>query len=321
METLQLVNTKNTVLIPWAGSKRAFTNRIQNTIDLMNLKEINYFIDGFAGALGFTINNIYKFNARNYIINDLDWFLISTYRALKIDFKKVIYHYESIINEFYSLDIPDEVKEKNSIPAQYRLDCSCLKDFYKSQVERLNSETDIFKVAALLIWKMKHTVSGMLQYKQDNTIDDTSFNWKYKVQSKVKHIEHYSNILNQYDVVIEQLDIFELLKKYPQRSNSFIYLDPGYLEAKHLYSKDASIEFHKKLLEETNGFKYRLYSNEDCKTLYKLKMDRSFEYYLTFPRNSNITKSNSKGREFLGYSINDVCQNNIVYTPKYKEVS
>ncbi len=316
-----LINPKNTTLIPWSGSKRAFTDKIQNTINLMNIDKVDYYFDIFGGSLNFTINNIHLFNAKNYVINDIDRFLSSTYKALKSDYKHVIYYYEKIREGFYSLNIPTELKNKNTIEAKYRKNCMELRYFYQLKVDELNCETDIFKIAALLIWKMQYTSNGMLKYNKDNTISNVNFTWNYKVRSKVAHIEYYSYILNKYDVIIEQLDVFDLLYKYEKyQANSFVYLDPGYLSSSQNYGQDISNQFHKKLINKTNDYRYRLYSNEDTQLLYRLKIDSYFNYYKTFPRNSNLGSSNSNGREFLAYSVNEPI-NNTYFIPTRKEVA
>lgn len=316
-----LINTKNTVLFPWSGSKRVFIKQIQDTIKLMNIQEVENYLDCFVGSLNFTINNIHLINAKKYIINDIDKILISTFRALQLDYKKVIHHYENIRKEFYSLKVTKDIDNQNKVKSQYREKNKILKEFYSKTVSRLNSETDIFMISAIFVWKMQHTTNGMLQYKKDGYVDNTSYKWNYKVQSKTNHIEYYSNILNQYNVIIENLDIFELLRKYPDRKNSFGYFDPGYLSSSHSYNQDISNEFHLKLIKEAKNFKYRLYSNEDCKLLYRLKIDKEFVYYRTFPRNSNLGSSNKNGREFLAYSTNIKSINNITYIPVTTEVT
>ena len=297
-------NPRNTVLYTWAGSKRKFTENIHRAIDDMNIDKVELYIEPFAGSLSFTINNIAKIKANKYIVNDLDKNLTSVFKAVKNDYRKVQEEYLKVRNEFLTV-IPEEFRV-NSLKEEIRGYCQEAKKFYKKTVNRLNETTNIFEIAGLFIFKMEYVTSGMLQYDKNNKIKNTNYNWKFKTIGKLKHIEYYSYILNKYDVIIENLDVFELIKKYDKYSNdSFIYLDPPYLDCKHIYNSDASKEFQLKLINETDKFKYRLYSNEDCQSLYELDINSHFQQEYRFVRSGKKLG----GNEYLAYSINDANSN------------
>jgi hypothetical protein len=119
-------------------------------------------------------------------------------------------------------------------------------------------------------------------------------------------IKHWSYLLNKHSVEIRNEDVFDLLKDNTiHRPDSLIYLDPPYVGVGYVYNKDNSDDFQLKLLKETKGFGYRIYSNEDCDGLYGLGVDRHFTGSMTFERNNKMgqpTKSHG-GKEYLGWAM------------------
>lgn len=297
-----LINPKNDVLFTWVGSKRQFTTEIHTAIDTMKPNRVNYYVDAFAGSLNFTINNIEKVNAKHYVVNDLNPILYATYKALKQNYKKVQKEYLKIRSEF-SQTIPEELKNRTSIKKSDGIYYSNIRGFYIKTVDKLEIETDIYKTAAMFIWKMQHTTSGILKYR-DKKLVNTSFKLNLKPNDKLKEIEYYSYILNKYDVIIENLDIFEIIKKYSHQ-DTFIYLDPPYLNTDVDYSFINSAEFQISLLEQTNNYRYRLYSNEDCEELYNLGIDEYFTYQNTFTRVQKDRSGKKERGEYLAFSTNE----------------
>jgi site-specific DNA-adenine methylase len=300
------INPKNTVLFPWLGSKRPLTDTLQNEIEKMDMDDVKYFIDTCGGSMNFTINNISKINSKHYVLNDINPILYSTYKGLKENPYKVIEEYENIRDEFYSI-AKEEFKNENTIKEEFRQRNMKLRRFYMKKVSELDNETDIFKISALFIWKMLYTTSGRLKYLPNGKISNVNYNWKFKVQDKIRHIKYYSYILNKYDVIIENMDMFDLFKKY-YSYNTFVYIDPPYLNTKEIYNTDNEKEFQLKVLESIKGYKYVLYSNEDCKDLYDLNIHTKFDSFITFSRNHQLGKGkdskSSNGREFLGVMKN-----------------
>lgn len=302
-----LINPRNNVLYPWLGSNRRFTPQLHTAIDAMNIQNTEYFIDSFGGSINFTINNIEKVNAKYYVLNDIDPILVATYKAIKQNYKKVSKLYLKISNEFLE-SIPKQYIARK-IKKENQSYCKEAKLFYKRTVNSLNYLTDIYDIAATFIWMMQYTSSAIFAYDKNNKVQNSSYNWYFKVVDKLNHIKYYSQVLNKYDVIIENLDVFELIKKYSHH-NTFIYLAPPYLNAKEIYNSDNSNPFQIKLLEETNHYRYRLYSNEDCKKLYDLGIDEYFNYSYVFERNTNLGATNKKGKEYLAFSINEMNQTN-----------
>lgn len=155
----------------------------------------------------------------------------------------------------------------------------------------------------MFIWKMQHTTSGILKYR-DKKLVNTSFKLNLKPNDKLKEIEYYSYILNKYDVIIENLDVFEIIKKYSHQ-DTFIYLDPPYLNTDVDYSFINTPEFQISLLEQTNNYRYRLYSNEDCEELYNLGIDEYFTYQNTFTRVQKDRGGKKERGEYLAFSTNE----------------
>lgn len=300
------INPRNTVLFPWLGSKRPLTDTLQNEIEKMEMDEVEYFIDTCGGSMNFTINNISKINSKYYVLNDINPILYSTYKGVKENPYKVIEEYKKIRDEFY-LICKNEFRSENKIKAEFREQNMNLRKFYMKKVSELDTETDIFKISALFIWKMLYTTSGRLKYLPNGKISNCNYNWKLKVQDKIRHIKYYSYILNKYNVILENLDMFDLFKKY-NSYNTFVYIDPPYLNTKEIYDTDNEKEFQLRVLESIKEYKYVLYSNEDCKDLYDLNIPSKFDSFVTFSRDHQLGKGkdskSSNGREFLGFKKN-----------------
>lgn len=293
---------KNNVLYGWVGSKNKFTPQIQKTLSDMHMQKTEYFVDAFGGSMNFTINNIEKINAKHYVLNDLDPLLVSTYKAIKTNYKKVQRLYMEIKSEFMST-IPEEFRHLNAIPTKDRARCKGAREFYMNTVDSINEETNIYKIAAIFIWKMQHTTNSMIKYK-NKKISNVNYNWKFKTKTKLLEMAYYSSVLNRYDVIIENNDVFELIKKYSY-TDTFIYLDPPYLNTEVIYNADNSNDFQVNLLKETNKYRYRLYSNEDCKNLYSLGLNDYFDCEYTFNRKNQLGKKQEYGQEYLAFSINN----------------
>lgn len=326
-KTLSL-QPENKVLAPWLGGKGKSSFTISEQIKKMNMKKVVWYIEPFCGLLGFTIHQIDKVEANNYVINDKDPILYATYKAIKEDHKKVQEVYTEIREGYFEL-VPPELKDMNTIEPEnlkdlsfnerkiarkdFRKNYMFLKDYYTDTINQLNTEKDIFKIAAIFIWAMGYSPMGILKYNNDGSIASKSFTWKNKIKSKVNQIAYYSQILNKYDVIIENLEVFDLLKKYPN-PNSFWYMDPPYFSdtTKMNYNAKNDLAFHKDLLMKTSHIRYRLYSNEVSNTLYSLNVDKIMPNHITFERNNCLTGTKeikdvekAQRMEFLGFSINE----------------
>jgi len=314
-EKIAPVKTQSRVLYTWLGSKRAFTPQIQTAMTAMNLDNTHFYIDSFGGSMNFTINNVTLVKAKHYIINDLDPLLASTYKAVKRNYRKVQKNYSQIRNDFFN-SIPSEYRKLSGIPVKDRKNCMQAIKFFKNMTERLNTSKDIYDIAALFIWRMQYSANGILNYKEDQ-VDTAGYNWKFNVGNKLKEIAYYSSVLNKYNVIIENLDVFELLKKYSYK-DTFLYLDPPYLNTALKYNSDNSDKFQLDLVNMSNKYRYRLYSNEDCPALYDLGIDEYFDYSYSFERKNNLGKGKEKppGKEYLGFSINNLDYEEVRYKKK-----
>ncbi len=309
------VNTLTRVLYPWVGSKRAFTPQIQEAITQMYMKDTHFYIDAFGGSMNFTINNIAKIKAQHYVINDLDSILVNTYKGIKKDYRKVQKLYSQIRADFLD-SLPEEYRSLSGIKVEKRAHCMEAREFYKTTVDRLNYSKDIYEIAALFIWKMQYTTNGILKYRNKKVVN-TGYNWKFNIGDKLREIAYYSSVLNRYNVMIENLDVFELLKKYSYK-DTFLYLDPPYFNTDIKYNADNSNTFQFKLLEMSKKYRYRLYSNEDCPSLYEIGVDEHFIHSYSFERRNNLSKGKQKppGKEYLAFSVNNLYYQEVSYYEK-----
>ncbi|MEA3354827.1 MAG: hypothetical protein U9Q33_13525, partial [Campylobacterota bacterium] len=139
------------------------------------------------------------------------------------------------------------------------------------------------------------------KYKKDRTLNTGSFGKTIDTENdKAKMIKHWSYLLNSNRVEIMNKNIFEILEDKSISNNSLVYLDPPYLDSDYDYGFDNSDSFQIKLLESSKRFDYRLYSNEECETLYNLEIPKYFDNYNLYERKRGIN-----GKEFLGFNIKE----------------
>jgi DNA (cytosine-5)-methyltransferase 1 len=324
---------KSHVLFTRPGGKGKFESKFEQVHTHLGIDKtkVDTVIDGFFGGGGYTLKNIDKLDFNNYIINDLDPLITKTMMGIKKDPAKVIELYKILNNEFQEL-IPNELKDykkstgrKDKVLKKLREKNIYLKKYYQDLLSKLDShnELDTYTVASIYIFTSQKTTSGFFKYNKDNTIKKTSFNWHFNLNDKTKMIKHWSYLLNKHNVEVRNQDIFDLLQDSSiNRTNSLIYLDPPYVGVKYIYNSDNSEDFQLKLLRETQQFKYRIYSNEDCSELYELGINKYFTHILKFDRNNKMgqpTKENG-GFEFLGCNRyqDTIIVNNTNYQPQFK---
>lgn len=327
---------KHYVLFTRLGGKGKFANKFEQIHNQMgmNTKKVDTVIDGFFGGGGYTLKNIEKLNFDNYIINDLDPFIVKTMKAVKENHSKVIEYFHNINNKYLEL-VPKCLKEVKQCSQEHlalRVNYPELKSYYQNIIHTLDkhNEHNIYEVAAMYIFAMNRSTGGFFKYKPDNTIDDTNFNHKYSPMDKEHMIILWSYLLNRYKVQIEQKDIFEVLNDKSISDNSLLYLDPPYLNTKEDYGQDNSNKFQVKLIKESQRFNYRIYSNEDCETLYRLNIPSYFNGSIDFERKNNPGNKNSDikkiRKEYLAFSIKDIqpnsskAINNIDFIDNQKEL-
>lgn len=319
---------KRDVLFTRPGGKGKFEEKFEmvHTHLGVDKKKVDTVIDGFFGGGGFTLKNIEKLNFNRYIINDLDPLIIKTMRGIKKNPQLVIEKYQKI-NEEYQKMIPDELREYKKISGrkdkelkELRLKHNKVKEFYQDLLTQLDreEELDIYTVSGIYIFISQKTTSGFFKYDEDGTISKVNFNHHYDLNDKTKMIKHWSYLLNRYNVEIRNEDIFELVNDKSISNDTLIYLDPPYIGVGYVYNKDNSDHFQIRLLNQTERFKYRVYSNEDCEELYDLGIDKHFSYVLKFERNNKLGSSSKGGFEFLGCSINDSQHKFEVNNPNYQ---
>jgi len=114
------------------------------------------------------------------------------------------------------------------------------------------------------------------------------------------------------NVVIEYLNYDKILKKYLDREDAFIYLDPPYFNAEHYY--DAKFTDHKHMLSLLkqakakwllSGYANELYDTE-LKDFYRLEIPSVKSVYGITEANKHLTNERPKALEILwaNYEIN-----------------
>ncbi len=311
---------KTHVLVSRNGGKGGFADIFEYTLNQMDIKQHNTFIDSFAGGGGFTLKNIDKMNFKHYIMNDLDVYVYKTFLAVKKDYDKVSKVFTSINKEFMKLITPELSKiEKEYIKNKCKSlsktyyerrkirETTRLKEFFETYIDKLNIDMkeksfDIYTIAGIYIFIMNRTFNGLFEYWENGDIKRTKFNYHLGEKDKLKMIKHWSFLLNNHNVEIRNENIFDILPSLEDSCS--LYLDPPYFNSGKgaFYNSDMSNEFQLKLINETNRFQNVLYSNENCKTFNDLEIKKYFNNYTTFERNNRMgSLDKKKGKEFLGW--------------------
>lgn len=209
-------------------------------------ENINNYVEPFVGG-GSSFLNV---KAKNYIVNDIDSYIISIHRMLK-DYSKdkesffektfrTINHY-GLSCSYNGHLVPEELKQKykKTYYAKYN------KEAYLNLRKDYNNKHDILKLYLLLIYGFNHM---------------TRFNGKGEFNLPVGNVDFNSNVynsLNYYFDYIKRIKIEYFNMDYKQFISSlkldkkdYILLDPPYLISQSEYNK--------------------LWNEKDEKELYKL---------------------------------------------------
>jgi len=297
----------NTKLFPYSGSKAKYTS-IFDKAHAKKMKQVKVYIEAFSGTLASLFHNLKHVKADKYIINDFNPRLVNLYKQIAKNPLAVFEKYMALENEYQRI-IPSHLKGQRLIDKKDRQDFIANQQFFYEARKFFNSTKLDENNAALFIFLFNHNFRGM--YSENKKGECTvSFNWssvKINTGSIKEAILNLHAFFNENDVVFENMDAFELIAKYNDEKDTFIYLDPPYSDSSVQYTKKGindfdCIETHYKMLELCNKyFKHVMYSNHHDDSFIKL-----FDSYENFSRTNNVsTKKSSKSKlEILALKTN-----------------
>lgn len=267
---------KNHYFTPYVGNKR---REIKDIIQLINLYNIKYIIEPFAGssAMSYYISTLYP-NRFKYILNDND----------KINYELFNISRDAEKTQQFNLDINKIIDEWNT----YTDDVS-RKAFYKS-IDDKTLEGYIFKA--------KYNVFRFGVYP--------SFTCKHAKQFiniKPYKLEDYTvyKFYNNEDITYENIDGVELINKYnegDEAGDKLYLIDPPYLNSCNKYYNNLNMDIYKwiltyqdLLLNNNNKFIFILENIKEVEELFSnfktlLVYDKT--YYMSSNKTIHIVYSN-----------------------------
>ena len=308
-ETMELgtqeFTAQNTKLFTYAGSKLKFLKHFDALHASLGKKiKVKAYIESFAGTLSSLFHNLMHVEAEKYIVNDLNKRVINLYKHVKENPDQLFKKFEALENEFQRI-IPEHLHNQSRILEVDRHEFKDNNDFYCEARELFNTIALDVNHAALFIFIMVHCVNGF--YRENKNGDyNNGFNWSAKkVNTENLHatIHKLHTFFISHEVIFENVDAFELVKKYNER-DTFIYIDPPYTDSSVQYLEGIksfnTLETHEELLEICNRqFDYVMYSNN-----FDEKLCQYFQSHTSFERGKVNGTSKLPTKEILGIKCN-----------------
>ncbi len=212
----------------YPGGKTFLFPYFDKIINRIDLEKITY-VEPYAGGAGAALKLLFLEKVENIVINDLD-------KAIFSFWKSAIFHSSDFIKKIVTTPITVEEWRKQ-------------KNIYK------NSRSTQFDLGFSTFFLNRTNVSGILN---GGPIGGLSQNGKWKISSRfykktlIERIGKLSLYKNRISVFNQ--DGIELIKKYINRKNAFIYLDPPYFEkGAFLYLNHYQKNDHEKLAKHLNS--------------------------------------------------------------------
>jgi len=277
-------------LYKWIGGKKWLSKTLKEVSkdSIKNNKKI--YIEPFLGGMGSflaILPILEEKNINQYILNDINSTVINLLLSVKNNPNKLIENYSKLSEEMYS-KYPTEVyilhptKNKDKIKILLKE----ANEFFIQKRKRFNTLNlkdnkkleEIEEINTIFIFLMKNAFNGI--YRENSKGEfNTPFNWNNKKETNktINMLKEYNKLFNTIDITFTNLDVFDLLNQYKEKSNDiFIYLDPPYLNENTTENKyhQEGFNYDKqiKLLEELKNFDNYLYSNHlhnDIKKYFK----------------------------------------------------
>ena len=292
-------------LFKWIGGKNWLKKELLEKTEtiLRDKKEVEFYIEPFVGGLGSFLAIYPKLKdkkIKKIVLNDINTLIIETYIQVKNNPEKLLAeilkiekeHYKTIPDSAYKLHMTED-KEK------LKIQLSKTKDFYNKKRDEFNykkfDRNISIETVAIFLYLMSNCFNGV--YRENSKgFYNTPFNWsntKQNIEGRTKKIKEYSSFFNETEFIFENMDVFDLLDKYNEK-NSFIYLDPPYLNEKSIenkYSKEDFGEFEQaKLLDYILKYDMVLFSNH------------YMDYFVQFFERKNIKYSKIARKNIMSAS-------------------
>lgn len=286
-------------LFNYIGGKTWLREHLREKIQHnLNAKQIDTYIEPFAGGLGAFLNIydiLHTHNIKRVILNDINSKLINFYKIVQTNPDDLIEEYLKL-ETLYSKTIPQEAyslhKTKDKIKIKQFLEKSNF--FYKKIRNQFNSTQTELDNATHLLFLQNHCFNGVYRENSQGQYN-TPFNWDSKIfnEDNIKtKILNVHKIFNTFDIEFSNKSFIEL----EYNSQSFYYLDPPYINdniQENKYNKD-SFEFNKqkKLIQKIKNTSF-LYSNHyNEKIIEEFKIHKIPILVYTIPRKNIISSSN-----------------------------
>jgi len=326
-------------LFKWIGGKTWLKDDINEQLNKIYKKEyekMDRYIEPFIGGLGsFKIiyNKISNYKNIEIVLNDINTLIINTFKNVKEELEELLKEYKKIESEFNNKLPKNKIKckkriknkktkEIEEIEGEYyyyelnkTLDKVNLKELYLKEArdyfnlikKELNHDKLLniytIKTSARFLFIMNHCFNGVYRENKKGEYN-VPFNWDNKKidnNKRVEIIKKYNKFFNNINVVFENMDVFNLIKKY-KTNKTFIYLDPPYVNEKeneNKYNKDSfTNKKQKQLIEEIEKDKYiYLYSNHNVSIIKEFFDDKiTKKYNKKYINRKNIMSSSNKTR-------------------------
>tara|TARA_B100000700_G_scaffold331722_1_gene467534 strand:+ start:15229 stop:16206 length:978 start_codon:yes stop_codon:yes gene_type:complete len=313
-------------LFKWIGGKSWLKDDLSKILNKYKKKEINYYIEPFAGSLGSflsLIDVIDKLNIKTILLNDVNSILINTYNLIKEEPENLFNMY-SKIEEEYNNKIPKRAYglHKKNDKEELKALLVPAKDFFmkkRSEFNKLrqNNNDKNIKISALFLFLSQHCFNGI--YRENNSGGYNSpYNWETGIanlENKKKIIFYYSKIFNSLNIQFYNEDVFVFLDKFKNIYNeSLIYCDPPYLNDKKINSKSEN-KYNKEHFTSENQIKllnyYKemdniIFSNHFNKVFSDFCKVNSFKKKIVYRTNIMSSKAENRGnkvKEIIAYKV------------------
>jgi len=306
-----MINLPQHRLFNWIGGKSWLKEELYLQSKKIITEDTNRYIEPFAGGLG-SFLAIYPNikNIEEIIINDINPLIIETYKQIKNNPKNIINRLKNIESDFHKT-IPNEAYKLHKTKDKEELKplLKNAESFFKEKREEFNNlKTKKIneKTISIFLFLTEHAFNGV--YRENSKGGYNSpFNWdnkKNNIERKEKTIIEHHNFFNSINIIFENMDVFELIKKYPTQK-TFIYLDPPYLNedsGENKYSKEHfTKELQVKLLNEILKYEHFLYSNHNTETIINFLNKNNIEYIKIARK--NIISSSKESRKKDIYEV------------------
>ena len=206
-------------------------------------ENISTYIEPFAGGGSSVLNT----NAKNYIVNDIDYYVIALHKCLSSYSDKP----EEFMNKLYSLidqyglscsyrgiTVPESLKRKyvKTYYSHYN------KEAYNNMKNDYNFSYDNVLLYLLLIYGFNHMIRFNSSGKFNLPVGNVDFN-----KNVYNAIKYYLKFMSERDVEFYNEDFMDFLNQLEFDENSYIYLDPPYLISGSEYNKYWNEEEEKRM--------------------------------------------------------------------------